>query len=411
MRAVYGRGAPYSRPGVRARFVLSLLVVAVCGTVPLSVAAGTGPQPLTVQSASLTQDGQQLVWRLTMTARFSPGAMKAAGRSLCLLLARHSTGTASGRLCLIGPRAGASRLRLTYQTVTRAGPAPGRVITATITRDGARGLTASFDPAAFGLRYAPLRWQVLSTLRTPPCTPASPSAQGCVTLFPAHPASALLHPPQLTGCVDSGSPFVNHGPSTGRMIALTFDDGPWYQTAQFLTLLEHYRVPATFFEIGDQVASYGQGGAIERRMLVDDDMIGDHTWNHANVSAGGPFAAREISQTAAAIKQATHGFTPCLFRAPYGAVGPGLLRTTTSLGFKAIQWDIDPRDWATPGVGAIYGNVIANAHPGAIILQHDGGGNRAQTLAALPREITTLKARGYRFVTITQLFGMKLRYR
>jgi peptidoglycan-N-acetylglucosamine deacetylase len=92
-------------------------------------------------------------------------------------------------------------------------------------------------------------------------------------------------------------------------------------------------------------------------------------------------------------------------------VGAGLLRTTTSLGFKTIQWDVDPRDWATPGVGAIYGNVIAKAHPGAIILQHDGGGNRAQTLAALPREITTLKARGYHFVTITQLFGMKLLYR
>jgi peptidoglycan/xylan/chitin deacetylase (PgdA/CDA1 family) len=396
---------------VRARFVLSLLIVVLCGTVPLAVAAGSGPQPLAVQSASLAQNGQQVVWRLTLTSPFSPGALKAAGRSLCLLLERHSTGTVSGRLCLIGPRAGARGARLTYQSVTQAGPGRSRVITATVIRDGSHGLTASFDPTDFRLRYAPLRWQVLSTLRSPPCTPAPPSAQGCVTLFPARPASARLHTPQLAGCVDSGSPFVNHGPSSGRMIALTFDDGPWYQTAQFLAVLERYSVPATFFEIGDQVSTYGQGGAIERRMLADGDMIGDHTWNHANVAAGGPFAAGEISQTAAAIKQATRGFTPCLFRAPYGAVGPGLLTTTTSLGFKAIQWDIDPRDWATPGAGAIYGNVIANAHPGAIILQHDGGGNRAQTLAALPREITTLKAEGYRFVTITQLFGMKLLYR
>jgi peptidoglycan/xylan/chitin deacetylase (PgdA/CDA1 family) len=409
VQAVYGRGAPYSPPGVRARFVLSLLVMTLCGTVPLAVAADSGPQPLAVQSASLTQDGQQVVWRLTLTAPFSSGSLKAAGRTLCLLLERHSTAMVSGRVCLIGPRA--SGARLSYQTVTRAGPGRASVIAATITRNGAHGLTASFDPAAVGLRYVPLRWQVLSTLRSPPCTPPSPSTHGCVALFPTRPASALLHTPQLVGCMDSGSQFVNHGPSPGRMIALTFDDGPWYQTAQFLALLERYRVPASFFEVGVHVAAFGQGGAIERRMLADGDMIGDHTWNHANVSAGGPFAAGEISQTAAAIKQATHGFTPCLFRAPFGAVGAGLLRTTTSLGFKTIQWDVDPRDWATPGVGAIYGNVIAKAHPGAIILQHDGGGNRAQTLAALPREITTLKARGYHFVTITQLFGMKLLYR
>ncbi|MGH2868003.1 MAG: polysaccharide deacetylase family protein [Solirubrobacteraceae bacterium] len=395
---------------MRARFVLSLLGLALCGAVPWAAAAGTGPQPLAVQSASLTQAGQQLVWRVTMAAPFSPGALKAAGRSLCLLLERHRTGTVSGRLCLIGPRAGASGARLVYQTVTRAGVGRAAVITATVTPDGAHGLSATFDPSAFGLGYAPLRWQVLSTLRSPPCQPTSPGSDSCVTLFPERPASTSLHTPQLVGCVDSGSPFVNHGPRIGHMIALTFDDGPWYQTAQFLTLLERYRVPATFFEVGVHVAGFGQGGAIERRMLADGDMIGDHTWNHADVSAGGPFAAGEISQTAEAIKQATHGFTPCLFRAPFGAVGPGLLRTATSLGFKTIQWDIDPRDWATPGVGAIYGNVMSNAHPGAIILQHDGGGNRAETLAALPREIKSLKARGYRFVTITQLLGMKLLY-
>ncbi|MGB9185690.1 MAG: polysaccharide deacetylase family protein [Solirubrobacteraceae bacterium] len=396
---------------MRARFVLCLLVVVLCATVPLAAAAGTGPPPLAVQSSSLAQDGQQVVWRLTMTAAFSPGALDAAGRSLCLLLERHSTGRVAGRVCLIGARARDLGARLAYQPVTQAGLGRARVIPATVIRDGSHGLTASFDPTVVGLRYAPLRWQVLSTLPSPPCTPAPPSAHGCVTLFPPRPASTLLHTPRLVGCVDSGSPFVNHGPSSGRMIALTFDDGPWYQTAQFLAVLERYSVPATFFEIGRQISTYGQGGAIERRMLADGDMIGDHTWNHANVAAGGPHAAAEISSTAAAIKQATRGFTPCLFRAPYGAVGPGLLTTTTSLGFKAIQWDIDPRDWATPGIGAIYGNVIANARPGAIILQHDGGGNRAQTLAALPREITTLKSRGYHFVTITQLFGMKLLYR
>jgi peptidoglycan/xylan/chitin deacetylase (PgdA/CDA1 family) len=168
---------------------------------------------------------------------------------------------------------------------------------------------------------------------------------------------------------------------------------------------------ATFFEIGEQISTYGENGAIERRMLADGDMVGDHTWSHPDVAAGGPFAAGQIGMAAAAIKQATRGFQPCLFRAPYGSVGPGLLSVAKSMGFKTIQWDIDPRDWALPGTSSIYNTVVGNAHPGAIALQHDGGGNRSETLAALPQEIQTLRARGYKFVTITQLFGMKLIYR
>ena len=81
------------------------------------------------------------------------------------------------------------------------------------------------------------------------------------------------------------------------------------------------------------------------------------------------------------------------------------------MGYTTINWDIDPRDWARPGVGAIYSNVIANAHPGAIVIQHDGGGDRSQTLAALPQEIATLRSRGYQFVTITELLGQRLLYK
>ncbi len=220
-----------------------------------------------------------------------------------------------------------------------------------------------------------------------------------------------VHTPQLAGCVPSGSSWVFSGPASQRVIALTFDDGPWYDTPQFLDILEREHVPATFFEIGEQISQYGQGGAIERRMLADGDIVGDHTWNHANVSGGGSFAAGEIGQTAAAIRAATGGFEPCLFRAPGGAVGPGLLSVARSMGFLTIQWDIDPRDWATPGTNAIYDNVIANAHPGAIVIQHDGGGNRTETLAALPREIATLRSEGYRFENVAQLLGLRLRFR
>jgi peptidoglycan/xylan/chitin deacetylase (PgdA/CDA1 family) len=81
------------------------------------------------------------------------------------------------------------------------------------------------------------------------------------------------------------------------------------------------------------------------------------------------------------------------------------------MGFTTIQWDVDPQDWRRPGTDAIYDNVVDHAHPGAIVLQHDGGGDRSETLAAVPREIATLRSRGYRFVTVTQLLGQRLIYR
>ncbi len=170
-------------------------------------------------------------------------------------------------------------------------------------------------------------------------------------------------------------------------------------------------MPGTFFEIGEQISTYGEGGAVERRMLADGDMIGDHTWSHPNVAGGGVFARNQILAAAGAIEKATRGFRPCLFRAPYGAVSSALIGEARSLGFTTIQWDVDPTDWARPGTLAIYDRVVGGAHPGAIILQHDGGGDRSETLAALPHEIRTLRRRGYRFVTVTQLLGQRLIYR
>ena len=86
-------------------------------------------------------------------------------------------------------------------------------------------------------------------------------------------------------------------------------------------------------------------------------------------------------------------------------------RPGSALGFTTIQWDVDTVDWSRPGTATIERRAIGGAHPGAIILQHDGGGDRSETLAALPDEITTLEREGYHFVTVTQLLGQKLIYK
>ncbi|HEY2316962.1 MAG TPA: polysaccharide deacetylase family protein [Solirubrobacteraceae bacterium] len=398
------------RSGVRV--VLVGLMAAVIAA-PLAHASfrAPAPAPLEVQTASLRQSGQDLVWSVELRAPFSPGALRAAGRSLCLVIAHVGDGAGSGQLCLIGPRPGGRTPQLQYRPAGGTGGAAGEpsTIAGRVSRASPRQLTAIFLPSAIGLAYTSVRWQVTSTLARSHCV--TPQAAPCVTLWPATGALARLHTPRPSGCTATGPAFIPGITTPRREIALTFDDGPWYQTPQFLALLKRYRVAATFFEIGEHISQYGEGGAIERRMLADGDMIGDHTWSHINVTGAGPLAAGQIEETADAIRQATGGFTPCLFRAPDGNVSPALIAEARSLGFTTIQWDIDPRDWALPGSGEIEGNVLANAHPGAIVIMHDGGGDRSQTLAALPDIIDTLRRRGYTFVTITQLLGMQLIYR
>jgi peptidoglycan/xylan/chitin deacetylase (PgdA/CDA1 family) len=219
--------------------------------------------------------------------------------------------------------------------------------------------------------------------------------------------------PRLVGCIARGHSVVHGGSSQVHDIALTFDDGPWYEppTIDFVKLLAREQVPATFFEIGRQISGYDPTGSVERAMLAAGDMIGDHTWDHPNMAVLGAAQQRsELERTVAAIRRAT-GFTPCLWRPPYGDISPELVSLARSLGLLTILWNIDPRDWALPGVNAIVDNVTANAHNGGIVEEHFGGGPRYETLAALPREIAALRARGYRFVTVAQLLGLRMVYR
>ncbi|MFL5820948.1 MAG: polysaccharide deacetylase family protein [Solirubrobacteraceae bacterium] len=236
--------------------------------------------------------------------------------------------------------------------------------------------------------------------------PAQTAAQaGAVAAAPPTPPPRRRppRPRRVIGCHAAGASYRLAGPRARRVVALTFDDGPGIYTPRVLGILRRLRVNATFFVIGEQVRG---NETLLRRELADGNAIGNHTFTHANVSGGG---IRQMLSTQGAVRRAT-GYTPCLFRAPYGAVSGLLIRQARSLGMNSIEWSVDPRDWSRPGTGAVYSRIVSATRPGAIILMHDGGGPRGQTVAALPRVIATLRARGYRFATLPALLGLAPRY-
>jgi peptidoglycan/xylan/chitin deacetylase (PgdA/CDA1 family) len=204
----------------------------------------------------------------------------------------------------------------------------------------------------------------------------------------------------VTGCRRSGAGQVSRGPS-GKRVALTYDDGPSTYTPAFLRELRRLGVPATFFVIGQQVSA---NAALVRSILRSGSMVANHSWSHPDMGAGGAAASTQLREANAAVRRAT-GFTPCLFRPPYGSTGADLVSRANAQGMTSVLWSVDPLDWRTPGTGSIVSTVLRQASGGAIILSHDGGGPRSQTLAAMPQIVRTLKGRGYKFVTRTDLLG------
>lgn len=184
-------------------------------------------------------------------------------------------------------------------------------------------------------------------------------------------------------------------------IALTFDDGPSpYYTPQVLSILQHYGIKATFFCIGRQVARYPY---LVKQEYTNGNLVGNHSWSHSNLALlSESDIVSQINLTADAIQQAT-GVRPTLFRPPYGVFNTRVLTNANILGLTTIIWNDEARDWTTPGTNVIVSRILNLANNGAIILLHDGGGDRSQTIAALPTIITTLRSRGFQFVTLQQM--------
>jgi len=208
----------------------------------------------------------------------------------------------------------------------------------------------------------------------------------------------------------AGSPAPTHlKPATyfqanvdGPYIAMTFDDGPSPETTpRLLEILKQRNIKATFFMIGQNAEHNPE---IVKRILADGHEIGNHSWTHPQLAKlSDDRVTEEITKTQNAIRDAS-GYTPTLLRPPYGSITARQKDWIENrLGLSVILWSVDPFDWKRPGASVIRQRILAGATPGAIVLSHD---IHKQTVDAMPATLDALAAKGFKFVTVSQLIAM-----
>src|SRR5437660_1395195 len=182
-------------------------------------------------------------------------------------------------------------------------------------------------------------------------------------------------------------------------IALTFDDGPSATlTPKLLDLLAAHHIKATFFVIGENVAEHPE---IVARAAREGHEIGNHSWSHPNLAKMSEEGVRsQLRRTDDAIKSAT-GVRPTLLRPPYGSITAREKRWIhDEFGYQIILWDVDPNDWKRPGPAVVRTRILKETRPGSIVLSHD---IHPGTIEAMPSTFDALKAKGFKFVTVSEL--------
>ncbi len=188
-----------------------------------------------------------------------------------------------------------------------------------------------------------------------------------------------------------------------KVIALTFDDGPWPETTeQVLDILKSNNIKGTFFVVGQNLKNYPELG---KQIVAQGHVIANHTWHHWYHFFNQQAAAFEIDRTTDLIYQVT-GVKTNLFRPPGGILHNGLVAYAKGQKYTVVMWSADSIDYKSPSVPKLINNVIKDSKPGGIVLMHDGGGNRSRTVQALPEIISNFRKQGYRFVTIPELLEM-----
>jgi peptidoglycan/xylan/chitin deacetylase (PgdA/CDA1 family) len=219
----------------------------------------------------------------------------------------------------------------------------------------------------------------------------------------ADPTPPTRHPAQKTQAPaeDLGITF-NSVHVDGPYIAMTFDDGPSATlTPKLLDLLAAHHIKATFFVIGENVAEHPE---IVARAAQEGHEIGNHSWSHPNFGKMSDDGVRsQLRRTDDAIRSAT-GNRPTLMRPPYGSITSREKRWIhDEFGYRIILWDVDPLDWRRPGPAVVRNRILKETQPGSIVLSHD---IHPGTIEAMPSTLDALEAKGFKFVTVSELIRM-----
>lgn len=381
----------------------SAFFMALLATLALVAGSSSSKAPESpVKSATVFQKGRQLLFRMTIRPKVVikelqrlPDTSNASARYLCAEFSSSSR-KATRRLCVGGKNRTYEAIGMTL--VSPAGETTSeRAVKARVERVSDHIVEVGLLPESAGITAGRYRWKVVYS--DPDC---GGTPEECAGKLPETGWNRYrVRPVDPVGCTGGNGQVVRRGPKAGKRVALTFDDGPSTYTRQVLSILRRKKVKATFFMIGSSVNA---SPSTARKVVADGHEVANHSYSHPLLPS-----SSELRRTNDAIKAATR-FRPCLFRPPYGAIDGRLASDAGAQKMKSIIWDIDTNDWRTPGSGAIYSSIVS-AGPGSIVLMHDGGGYRSQTVAALAPAISNLKSRGYKLVTVSKLLGNKTIYR
>jgi peptidoglycan-N-acetylglucosamine deacetylase len=223
--------------------------------------------------------------------------------------------------------------------------------------------------------------------------PATNLAAGPVVELPVATAPAVVPLPPERPTISPTLLTTTGG--AGKAVALTFDDGPDpASTPRILDLLAEHGMRATFCMVGRQAQAHPD---LVRRVVAEGHRLCNHTITHdAGIGVRSPDVMnRQLQASRDLLRDVSGGADVDYFRAPEGRWSPALIRMSATDGMRALGWDVDPLDWTTPGTAAIVQRVEQRVKPGSVVLLHDGGGPRAQTVAAVEQLLPWLTARGY----------------
>jgi peptidoglycan-N-acetylglucosamine deacetylase len=230
----------------------------------------------------------------------------------------------------------------------------------------------------------------------------------CVALVATRTLEADPEIPSQTPQKSGGKPpteqniTFNSVHTDGPYIAMSFDDGPSATlTPKLLDLLAARHIKVTFFVIGENVVEHPE---IVARAARESHEIGNHSWSHPNFAKMSQESVRnQLQRTDDAIKNAT-GKRPTLMRPPYGSLTEREKHWIhDEFGYQIILWDVDPYDWKRPGPAVVRNRILKETRPGSIVLSHD---IHPGTIEAMPSTLDALEAKGFKFVTVSELIGM-----